>query len=190
MLMRRRRDHLNQELGLGFGMSIYIRRHRMRLSDEVVNALLVVAGLILAAIFPYVYNPPGGFRPTSNNNESAAVSLNCNNVTINSTLQYANITSNPNIINARVAMGQGSFAFATIFTDTLFCVVLSVISFLLPDGSWQVARLEARKYVLMKGISSEYLDAQERSTVAAAADPTGEDEDMEAVAQTIPSASS
>ncbi|WRX28186.1 PGG domain - like 10 [Theobroma cacao] len=39
--------------------AIYIVRCRMRISDDVINALLVVAGLILAATYQTIYNPPG-----------------------------------------------------------------------------------------------------------------------------------
>ncbi|OMO88945.1 ankyrin repeat-containing protein [Corchorus capsularis] len=43
-------------------VKILSERQSSENSDNAVNALLVVAGLILAAIFPYLNSPPGGFR--------------------------------------------------------------------------------------------------------------------------------
>ncbi|OMO88944.1 ankyrin repeat-containing protein [Corchorus capsularis] len=119
--------------------AVYLRRHKKRLSDNEVNALLVVAGVILAAIFPFVYNPPGGYL-SDDNKKSADVSLNYNNVTdhVNSTL-HVNVTSNPNTNSTgaegpRVAMGETQFTFITIIIETFFLTVLSLITLLLPDG--------------------------------------------------------
>ncbi|OMO53491.1 hypothetical protein COLO4_36718 [Corchorus olitorius] len=127
---------LKSEMRFNERFAVLVRRHKERLSPNAVNALLVVAGLILAAIFPFLYNPPGAFLSV-HNNKSADVSLNYN-VTVNSTL-HVNVTSNPhtNSTGAEgtgVAIIEGTLISITLIIDTFFLTALSIISLLLPEG--------------------------------------------------------
>ncbi|KAK6230631.1 hypothetical protein QUC31_002149 [Theobroma cacao] len=47
-------------------LAVCIKRQRMRIPGDVLNALLVVAGLIIAGTCQTMYNPPGSFRRDNN----------------------------------------------------------------------------------------------------------------------------
>ncbi|WRX17462.1 PGG domain - like 10 [Theobroma cacao] len=48
-------------------VAVYITRQRMKIAEDLRNALLVVAGVIVAATFHAVFSPPGSFRQENGN---------------------------------------------------------------------------------------------------------------------------
>ncbi|KAK6230629.1 hypothetical protein QUC31_002147 [Theobroma cacao] len=111
---------LRSKTWFGVRLAVYIKRYRMRISGDVFSATLVVAGLILAATFQIIYNPPGSFR------------------------QYNNDAINTNVTNNRTDGGPSPGAAAgtatMIGTFQTFLVYLTlyfaatIIGLLVPDG--------------------------------------------------------
>ncbi|XVE65189.1 hypothetical protein DITRI_Ditri07aG0161100 [Diplodiscus trichospermus] len=48
-------------------VAVYTTRQRMKISDDLRNALLVVAGVIVAATFQAIFSPPAGVRQANDN---------------------------------------------------------------------------------------------------------------------------
>ncbi|XP_017979994.1 PREDICTED: ankyrin repeat-containing protein At5g02620 isoform X2 [Theobroma cacao] len=102
--------------------AIYIARCRMRISDDVINALLVVAGLILAATYQTIYNPPGSVHQDN----IGAIKTNVTN---------SSTGGGPlrDVEAGTVIMSGGDFTLFSVCNSLTLYLALNVISLLVPD---------------------------------------------------------
>ncbi|XP_021298706.1 ankyrin repeat-containing protein BDA1-like [Herrania umbratica] len=111
-------SYLRSKLSFDERLAVYITRHKMKISDDVRNILLVVAGFITASTLQIVVNDPGGFQRDvgdSGNNNSEATPV-----------------PSQSHLSDRAAMTV--FLLSSLYNNTAFCIVNGVIGLLLPDG--------------------------------------------------------
>ncbi|KAK6262807.1 hypothetical protein QUC31_008623 [Theobroma cacao] len=111
-------SYLRSKLSIDERLAVYITRHKMKISDDVRNILLVVAGFIIASTLQIVLNDPGGFQRDvgdSGNNNSEGTPV-----------------PSQSRLSDRAAMTV--FLLSSLYNNTAFCIVNGVIGLLLPDG--------------------------------------------------------
>ncbi|XP_021297627.1 ankyrin repeat-containing protein BDA1-like [Herrania umbratica] len=109
-------------------LAVYITRQRMKIAEDLRNALLVVAGVIVAATFHAVFSPPGSFRKETANPT----------IMINGT--YSTVTDasasgeSPSNEAGKSVMDNGAFIVFSTFNTFVICSVIGILGLLLSDG--------------------------------------------------------
>ncbi|XP_021288381.1 ankyrin repeat-containing protein BDA1-like isoform X2 [Herrania umbratica] len=97
-------------------LAVCIKRQRMSISGDVLNALLVVAGLIIAGTCQTMYNPPGSFREDNN---------------LSTNLTNSGIHGGPSR-NVAAATAYGSTLEVSVNSSILY-FASTIVNLLLPD---------------------------------------------------------
>ncbi|XVE57555.1 hypothetical protein DITRI_Ditri04bG0099800 [Diplodiscus trichospermus] len=110
-------SYLKSEPSFDERLAVYITRHKMKISDDVRNILLVVAGFITASTLQVVLNvDPGGFQQADSGN-------------INNSEAPPPVSS---YLSDKGAITL--FLLSSLYNNIAFCIVNGVIGLLLPDG--------------------------------------------------------
>ncbi|XVE65181.1 hypothetical protein DITRI_Ditri07aG0160500 [Diplodiscus trichospermus] len=122
----------------------------MKIAEDLRNALLVVAGVIVAATFQAVFSPPGGIRQ-ANDNPTVTINGTCiiNGTYINTTV--TNTTSSkesPSKNEGKSVMSVGAFLLFSTYNSLILCTVICIIGLLLSDGLFGVNLMFIVAYLL------------------------------------------
>ena len=126
-------------------VAVYITRQRMKIPEDLRNALLVVAGVIVAATFQGVFSPPGSIRQ-ENGNPTIVINGTYINTTAPNTTAGGESPSN----NAgKSVMNAGAFVVFSTFNSLVLCTAIGIISFLISDRFLGVNLIFLLAYLLL-----------------------------------------
>ena len=111
-------NYLRSKTSFDERFAVFITRHKMNISDNARNALLVVVGLLVAATFPAIFSPPGSVQQGDNNNNHPTT-------VINGTT-YINTTASvkPSPLPGTVVMDSGTFLYFSMYnTGTVHAAI-------------------------------------------------------------------
>ncbi|XVF52518.1 hypothetical protein PTKIN_Ptkin05aG0024600 [Pterospermum kingtungense] len=123
-------DYLRSKIKFHEKLAVFVTRYRLKISEDLRNALLVVGGLIVAATFQSVFSPPGGLRQ-DNGNPSIMVNGTYINTTVTNTTDAGGLPSND--VGTSI-MDGATFLLFFFFNSFILSSVVSIIGILLSDS--------------------------------------------------------
>ncbi|KAK6275052.1 hypothetical protein POUND7_004761 [Theobroma cacao] len=124
-------------------VAVYITRQRMKIAEDLRNALLVVAGVIVAATFHAVFSPPGSFRQ-ENGNPTIMIDGTYSPVT-----DASASGESPSNDAGKSVMDNGEFIIFSTFNTFVLCTVIGILGLLLSDGLFGVNMMLMLIYLLV-----------------------------------------
>ncbi|XVF52514.1 hypothetical protein PTKIN_Ptkin05aG0024300 [Pterospermum kingtungense] len=128
-------DYLRSKIKFHEKLAVFVTRNRMKISEDLRNALLVVGGLIVAATFQSVFSPPGGLRQ-DNGNPSVMANGTYINTTVTNTTDAGGSPSND--VGTSI-MDRAIFLLFFFFNSFILSSVVSIIGILLSDSGLGVS---------------------------------------------------
>ncbi|XVF52508.1 hypothetical protein PTKIN_Ptkin05aG0023700 [Pterospermum kingtungense] len=138
-------------------LAVYITPLRMKIAEDLRNALLVVAGVVVAATFQAVFSPPGSVRQ-DNGNPTVIINGTYINATATNTADIGGSASNA----GKSVMDPGAFLVFSTYNSLVFCTVVGVIGLLLSDGLFWVNLILMLDYFLLCYAFSGFIREERR----------------------------
>ncbi|XWS49172.1 hypothetical protein CRYUN_Cryun13aG0141000 [Craigia yunnanensis] len=138
-------NYLRSNIKFDEKVAVHITRQRMEIPTDLRNALLVVAGVLVAATFQTVFSPPGSVRQQNGNS-----TILINGTSINTTV--SNTTANggsPSNDAGKSVMNNGAFLLFSALNSLVLCTVISIIGLLLSGVLFGVNLFLLLTYLLL-----------------------------------------